>query len=361
MGKAHCNVRFTKCRVFFTYGAPEPSSCRSRCTRGFIHGLLAGGLSVVLGCGGPQESTELSRAHFLPADHVLNDSVFTPFSQRLAELSGGRLTVRQYPSGILNSSPPAQYSMLLNGVADIALVMPSYTPDLFPKTDLIGYPGVCGTALECTEALQRAWPVLEQEYGARVLAIWSSTPPVLVTRETPVRTLEDIRGLKIRVSSRSDIPFIEALGASALMQPVTEQHQSLTTGVIDGVAIAPSGIVAFRLHEPAAYLTTWLPISGLAFVLLMNQDTYEALSPEEQRWIDEAADSALSVAGAMAFERVDAEALELAREAGVDIVELTEVEKGRFEQAVASAVEAGLSRQVGDMTVGEVTRLLARK
>jgi TRAP-type C4-dicarboxylate transport system substrate-binding protein len=298
----------------------------------------------------------LSFAHFLPADHTLNDAVFTPFSQRLAEVSGGRLTVRQYPSGILNSSPPAQYSMLLNGVADLALVVPAYTPDLFPRTDLIGYPGVCETALECTEALHRAWPVLEPEYDAKVLAIWSSTPPVLLTRETPVRTLEDIRGLKIRVSSRSDIPFIEALGASALTQPATEQHQSLTTGVIDGVAIGPSGIVAFRLHEPAAYLTTWLPISGLAFVLLMNRDVYDDLSPEEQGWIDEAADSALSMAAAMAFERVDAEALELSREAGVEIVELAESEKRRFEQAIAPVREAGLARQVGDMTAGEVTR-----
>ncbi|MCY4429246.1 MAG: TRAP transporter substrate-binding protein [Rhodospirillales bacterium] len=323
--------------------------------------MLAAGLSVALGCGDAPEGRELSLAHFLPADHVLDDSVFTPFSQRLAQLSGGRLTVRQYPSGILNSALPAQYSMLLNGVADIALVVPAYTPDLFPKTDLIGYPGVCETALECTEALERAWPVLEPEYGARVLAIWSSTPPVLLTRETPVRTLEDLRGLKIRVSSRSDIPFIEALGASALMQPATELHQSLTTGVIDGVAIGPSGIVAFRLHEPADYLTTWLPVSGLAFVLLMNQDAYDALSPEEQGWIDDAAGSALAVAGAMAFERVDTEALELAREAGVEIVELAEAEKRRFERATAPAHEAGLARDVGGMTVGEVIRLFARR
>ncbi len=326
--------------------------------RGLAHGLLAAGSSIVLGCGGASEGRELSLAHFLPADHTLNDAVFTPFSERLAEVSGGQMTVRQYPSGILNSALAAQYSMLLNGVADIALVVPAYTPDLFPKTDLIGYPGVCDTALECTEALQRAWPVLKPEFRARVLAIWSSTPPVLLTRETAVRTLEDLRGLKIRVSSRSDIPFIEALGASALMQPATELHQSLTTGIIDGIAIGPSGIVAFRLHEAADYLTTWLPVSGLAFVLLMNQDTYDALSPEEQTWIDEAADSSLSVAGALAFERVDTEALELSRDAGVEIIELSESERRRFEQAIAPALEGRLAGDAGGMTVGEVVTLL---
>lgn len=322
---------------------------------------VAAGLAVALGCGDAPESRELSLAHFLPAEHPLDDAVFSPFAQRLAELSGDRLTVRQFPSGILNSSPTAQYSMLLSGVADIALVIPSYTSDLFPKTDLIGYPGVCESALGCTEALQRAWPVLEQEYGAKVLAFWSTSPPVLITRDVPVRTLEDIRGLKIRVASRRDIAFMEALGASALMQPVTELHQSLTTGVIDGIAISPTAIVSFRVHEPAAYITNWLPISGLAFLLLMNRDSFDALSPEEQGWIDEAADSALSVAGGKAFERVSAEGLELARDAGVEIIELAESERHRFEQGIATVYEAGLARDVGDMTAGEVTRLFGRR
>ena len=327
--------------------------------RGSVRAIVAAAaLSTLAGCGGAREGRELSLAHFLPAEHALSDAVFTPLAERLAELSGGRLTVRQYPSGILNSAPNAQYSMLVNGVADIALVITGYTADVFPRTVLIGYPGVCATAMECTEAMQRAWPVLEGEYDARVLGIWSATPPVLLTRETPVRTLEDIGGLKIRVASRSDIPFIEALGASALMQPGTELHQSLSTGVIDGVAIAASGIVAYRLQEPAEYLTNWPPVSGLAFALLMNRDTYEALSPEERSWIDQAADfGAISEAGAMALGQVSREAMELAREAGIEIIELAESERRRFEEAIASAYEAGLARDVGGMTVGEVIEL----
>ena len=330
----------------------------ARRARASVYGSLVTGLSIALGCDGTQEGRELSLAHFLPADHALTDAVFTPFSERLAELSDGRLTVRQYPSGILNSAPAAQYTMLLNGVADIALVIPAYTPDLFPKTDLIGYPGVCETAVECTQALQRAWPVLQREYDAKVLGIWSTTPPILLTREARVRTIEDMRGLKIRVSSRTHIPVIEALGASALLQPATELHQNLSTGVIDGIAIAATGIVAYQLHEPAAYLTTWLPFSGLAFAFLMNQDTYEALSPQERRWVDEVAGSRLSMAGATAFENVAVEAMELARDAKVEIIGLTESEKHRFLRATTSAYGAGLERDAGGMTVGEVIKLL---
>ena len=309
------------------------------------------------GCRPSPDTRELSLAHFLPADHALKGAMFTPLSKELEELSDGRLTVRQFPAGALNSSAPAQYSMLLAGVADIALVVPAYNADLFPHTDLIAYPGVCKTAMECTEAIRRARSVLEPEYEARVLAIWANDAPVLLTRDRSVRTLEDMRGLKIRVSTRSAIPFIEALGASAVMQPGTVVHQSLSTGVIDGVAISPSGIVAFQLHEPASYLTNWLPLSGLPFVLLMNQGTYDSLSPKEQGWIDEVADDSLSLAGAHAWEGAAAEGLRMAVEAGVEIIDLAESERRRFEVAIDSLREAGLARRVGEMTVGEVIGL----
>ena len=338
-----------------------PAPRRSRRSRGFVHGLLvlAAGLPFACGCRPGPDARELSLAHFLSADHALNKAMFTPLAQDLSELSGGKLTVRQFPAGALNSSAPAQYSMLLSGVADIALAVPAYTADLFPKTDLVAYPGVCKTAMECTEAMGRARSVLEPEYEAKVLAIWANDAPVLLTRDRPVRTLEDMRGLKIRVSTRSAIPFIEALGASAVMQPGTVVHQSLTTGVIDGVAISLSGIAAFQLHEPASYLTTWLPASGLPFVLLMNQEVYDALSPQERGWIDQVADSSLSLAGAAAWELARAEGLRMAVEAGVEIIDLPESERHRFETAIASLREAGLGRRVGDITVGEVIRLFS--
>ena len=318
---------------------------------------LAATLPIAGGCGPGADTRELSLAHFLAADHALNEAMFTPLAEELSDLSGGKLTVRQFPAGVLNSSAPGQYSMLLSGVADIALAVPAYTADLFPKTDLIAYPGVCKTAAECTEALRRARAVLEEEYEARVLAIWGNEAPVLLTRDRPVRTLEDMRGLKIRVSTRSAIPFIEALGASAVMQPGTVVHQSLSTGVIDGVAISPSGIVAFQLQEPASYLTTWLPMSGLPFVLLMNQGVYDALSPQQRGWVDEVADSSLALAGAAAWERAGAEGLRLAEQAGVELIDLPESEKRRFEERIAPVREAGLARQVGELTVAEVIRL----
>lgn len=318
-------------------------------------GPSVGALLAALGAFAvPADARELSLAYFMGSKHPMNRAVFTPFAEKLERLSGGRLTVKQFPGGALNSSPPRQYSILLDGVADVVFALPGYTGDLFPKTNLLSYPGVCGTAISCTEALQRARPELEKEYRAKVLAIWSNVPPSLLTRDKPVRRLEDLKGMKIRVTSRLDVPFIEALGASAVMQPVTAVHRNLANGVIDGIAVGASGIPAFKLHEPAGYLTTWLPISGAPFVLLMNGEVYESLSAEEKGWIDAAADPALSAGGGAAYERAGARGIRISRDAGVEIIELPDEEKRRFEEAIAPAYEAALSRSAGDMTVGEV-------
>ena len=317
---------------------------------------------AVLGCSPSTdhapESRSLVLAHYMsPLSSVRIDAV-VPFAERLAELSGDRLTVTEYMGGALGSAPRGYYSMLLDGVADIVLTLPGYTATVFPMTVLSVYPGVCDSAIDCTAALQRARPVLEEEYRAKVLAMWSATPPVLITRDRPVRRLEDMQGLRLRVSSRLEMPFIEALGASPVMQPVSEVQQNLHTGVIDGVVITAGGIVPYQLQEAAAYLTTWLPLSAAPFVLLMNRDTYESLSEQERSWVDESANASLSLSAARGYELTSAHGLRTARDAGVELIDLSDPERARFEDAVADAYQAQLSRTVGGMTVAEVIELL---
>lgn len=302
-------------------------------------------------------SRSLVLAHFVPPLSTVRSGVVIPFSERLAQVSGGRLTATEYMGGALGSDPRRYYSMLLEGVADIAMVIPGYTAVTFPRTTLSAYPEVCGSAIECTAALQRAGPVLEDEYDAKILAMWSTTPPILLTRERPVRRLEDMQGLKLRVSSRIEMPFVEALGATPVMQPVSEIQQNLHTGVIDGVVITAGGISAYQLQEPAEYLTTWLPLSATPFSLLMNRGAYESLSAQEQSWMDEAADSWLSESGGQAYELAGARGLQIARDAGVELIDLSEEEKARFLEAVADVYQAQLSRRIGDATVGEIIDL----
>ena len=313
---------------------------------------------IVLSLVSTVHAAELSLAYFMGPKHPMNAALFTPFADKLAEFSGGKLTVKQFPGGALNSVPPKQYAVMLDGIADIVFTLPGYTGDLFPKTNVLITPGLCESAIACTEALQNARAELEKEYNAKVLAIWANTPPVLITRDKPVRTLEDVKGMKIRVTSKQNVAYTEALGASAVAQPVTVVNQNLANGVIDAIAIDASAIGSFKLHEPGKFVTTWFPGSGSAFVLLMNKGVYDGLSDQEKGWVDAAADAALSINAGKAYDAASAKSLQIARDAGLEIIDLSDAEKARFNEAIAPVLEATMSQSAGDKTVGEILDMM---
>lgn len=306
-------------------------------------------------------SAELSLAYFMGPKHPMNKGVFTPFGEKLNEVSGGALTVKQFAGGALNKSPPKQYSILLDGVADVVFALPGYTADVFPKTNALSLPGVCDTALACTESLQRARAEIEPEYNAKVLALWANAPAVLVTKDKPVRTLEDLKGMKIRVTSKADAAFVEALGASAVAQPVSVINQNLANGVIDAVMIDPSGIRSFKLNEVAKYVTTWFPNSGSPFALLMNKEVYDEMSDEEKAWIDEASAAELSLNAGKAYDAAGAGGLKVAAESGLEMIELPAAEKEKIEALVNEAMVSIRETAAGDSTIGAMIEIMQGK
>jgi len=302
---------------------------------------------------------ELSLSYFMGPKHPMNGAVFTPFAEKLAEISGGEMTVTQFPGGALNSAPPKQYSILLDGVADVAFHLPGYTTQLFPITTSVTTPNMCDSAVECTEALWRAYDVVEKEFDAKILALWANSPQVLFSKDFPIRTLEDVKGKIVRVTSGQDIPFTEALGASAVAQPVSVINQNLTNGVIDVVSIDPSAALSFKLHEPTNYITTGVPGAGSAFVLLMNKGVYNGLSDEEKGWVNEASGKWISMQAARTYDAVSKKALEVSAQNGVEIINLSAEESARWDAAIQPAMEAWLASDVGQgLTGADVVKLM---
>ncbi|MEP3278515.1 MAG: TRAP transporter substrate-binding protein [Stappiaceae bacterium] len=302
------------------------------------------------------QAEELSLAYFMGPKHPMNNGLMTPFGEKLAELSDGRLTVKQFPGGALNGAPPKQYAILLDGVADIVFTLPGYTADVFPKTNVVGLPGVCNSAVECTEALQRARDDLEKEYNAKVIALWANAPPVLITKDKPVTKLSDLEGMKVRVTSKGDVPFVEALGASAITQPVNVINQNLANGVIDAIMIDPSAIGSFKLYEPANYVTTWFPGSGSSFALLMNKELYDGLSDEDKAAVDAAASAELALGAGKAYDAVAGKGLSAAEKNNVQLLEWDPGEREKVQAAIDAAMVDIGQTMVGDAKVADVMK-----
>lgn len=318
--------------------------------------LSAATLGII--AGSVQAETELSLSYFMGPKHRFNEAFFTPFAENLEEASGGTLTVKQYAGGTLNSNPALQYSTVLEGVTDVAFGISSYTYDLFPISSSISVPGICISGVDCTEALWRAKDLIEGEFNAKLIAMWSNEPMAIVTKNKPIRTLEDFQGLKIRVSSNIEADFLSALGAAPVSQSVSEINQNLANGTIDAIAIDPTSVRDFKLYEPANYVTLGMPTSGLAFWLLMNNQTYEGLSDEEKAWLDAAGGHALSLAGAKLTAGMADSALKTASDAGVEIITLSPEETARISGAFAAPLAEFKAQSFNGVTGAEIYKAM---
>ncbi len=317
---------------------------------------------LIAGLSASVSAKEIKLSYFMGPKHPMNAAVFVPFAEKLAEVSGGKLTVKAFPGGALNSVPPKQYSILLDGVADVAFGLPGYTSQLFPITNVITVPNVAKDAVDGTEALWRAMPLLEKEYDAKILAMWTNAASVIITKDKPIRTLEDMKGMKVRVTSRQDVPFIEALGASAVSQPVTVINQNLTNGTIDAIAIDPSAIGSFKLWEPANFVTIGLPSSGSAFFLLMNNETFNDLTDQEKAWVNEASGKWLSMSGGTKYKADALRGLKIAADNGVEVIQLPASEIARFNAPMKPAMDKFLASEVGGgLTGAEIIAIMQGK
>lgn len=296
---------------------------------------------------GTAHAKDLALSYFMGPAHPMNKAVFTPFAERLEKVSNGALTVTLYSGGALNSSPPKQYSILLDGVADIAFHLPGYTAQLFPVTTAITTPGICTTAIECTQALWRGMDVIEKEYDAKLLALWTTEPGVLFSKDKPIRTIDDMSGMIVRIGSAQNIPFMEALGASAVSQPVNVINQNLQNGVVDVLYIEPGAGTSFKLNEPANYITTNIPGGGSSFALLMNKTVWNGLSDQEKKWVDAVAGEDLSLEAAKAYEQASIKSLNAAAEYGVEIIELSPEERQLWENTMQPAMNAWFETDLG--------------
>ncbi|AVX05699.1 TRAP transporter substrate-binding protein [Maritalea myrionectae] len=300
-------------------------------------GLMLGAVSV--------QAEELKLAHFMPSMHPMDQGVMTPLAKQLEAATDGELTIRIYPSGELGKGPVQQYKRVVTGVADIVFGIPEYTPKQFSKTAMVHIPGLFPDGTAATHALWDNLDLIKDEYAqVKLLGLWANNPSVLITREKPVRTVADMQGMKIRTPNPVMAELVKAWGGIPVSMPTTDTYNAMNTGVIDAVMIGPSGIRSYKLNETAKYVTTNIPSALDSFYLLMNQSSWDKLSDEHKTKLDELAGRYLSLRGAQAFYEAGQAGLELARESGVELIQIDGEADAEFRETMKPTLDAFIEK-----------------
>ena len=172
--------------------------------------------------------------------------------------SGGSLRIRPSWSGALLSSDHSLIE-LRHGVVDIGLITPIYVKGGVHLIRIQSgfYSGV--RSIEQQVALYHCLADGNPEFareleGLKVLAVQGGSLPGIITRDRPVATLEDLRGMRIRVPTEL-LNVMRDLGADPVNMPMGDVYSALAKGIIDGVVAPTDTFRALHFSEVARYYT----------------------------------------------------------------------------------------------------------
>ncbi len=206
--------------------------------------------------------------------------------------SGGRIKFEGYPAMQLGGTPVQLYDQARDGVVDIIWTLPGNTAGRFPRVEVFELPFIMTNA----EATSKAyWEYVQtmapDEFkDVQVLALQVHGPGVIHTAEKQIKTVADIKGLKMRAPTRQVTKLMGYLGATPVGMPLPGIPDALSKGTIQGAVIPWEVVPSVKVHELTKFHAEFNPAGGslytTTFVMAMNKAKYNSLPPDLKQIID---------------------------------------------------------------------------
>jgi tripartite ATP-independent transporter DctP family solute receptor len=330
----------------------------------FVGGILVGALLAAAGFSlylkgqkatrGGQSQMVLKLGHGLDTGHPVHKAMEF-MKGRLEALSGGSVTIDIYPSSVLGSETQC-IEQLQNGSLAMTKTSAAAMENFIPAMAVYGLPYVFRDA-------DHYWAVLNGEVGQgllrqgegkflRGLCYYDGGSRNFYTKDKPIKTPDDLKGLKIRVmNSKTAIDMVKAMGGAPTPIAWGELYSALAQGTVDGAENNLPSFTSNKHYEICKHFT----LDGhtrIPDMLLMSSRVWEKLDPQEQGWVQQAATESVDFQRQL-WQQKTIEALEQAKAEGVTIYE---VDTAAFAEKVApmlaeveSAEVRALLKQIGEV------------
>lgn len=302
---------------------------------GKIFGLgISLALVVIAGPVAGQDTVRF--ASFLPAA-LPQTQVDQWFADEINKRSGGKLKVQLFAGGALGK-PTELLKLVSEGGVQMATTSPAYFPSQLPLLSATNsLPLVFTDAAQAQRILPALYadtPALQAELkqlGLRpVPGFWHTVDPYYMICRTPVRSLADMKGKKVR-SYGDDVPrMLQAIGAVPVNLLPGDLYESLQKGTVDCTPYSLGTAVSLKLQEVAKYVTFMNIGSPGGWPIFVNEKAWDGLSAENKKLIADVAAAANKVE-LDKFAEADAEARKVMKAAGVEFIEFPDQKK--FEAA----------------------------
>lgn len=272
--------------------------------------VTAGALLGVYASTLAAQAVELTMSAWVPRQHTFVVDVMEPWAKKITERTDGRITFKLLPQPV--ASPPAHMDATRDGLVDIALIAPNYYPGKFDMFRLGEMPDQSSSARVRGVAFERMYekfvlPKIDDTPGVHELGAWSTSAYGIWTVNKPIQTPEDAKGLKIRLAGGIGLTIGEVLSLTPIVKPGNEVYEMLSSGIADGVHFPSDAVCAYKLYDfvtDVAMLPGGLNTAYL--MLIMNEDRYNSLAPEDRAVIDELSGEMIAQIGGAAADAKDA-------------------------------------------------------
>ena len=312
--------------------------------------LLSSAILLMSGCSSQQD--EVQRYAWPVATASPEDTVTQIFAQKFADevyrLSNGSMKIEVYPNSTLGGDRELLESC---ASSDIPFVIQNTAPQVafMPEISIFDLPCAFDDIQSARAAVDDPdfYSMIEDVYrnsGYRVLGFADQGFRVMSTNRE-ILSMEDFRGLKIRtMENPNHIRFWKALSANPTPMSFNEVYVGLQQGTIDAQENPYEVIASGRLHEQQKYIVETNHVPHY-ISLIVSDEFYQGLDPEQQRIIDEASAAARDFARNASDERVKQKISEISSD-GTMILSLPENIKEEFKKS-AESVYPEIERQSG--------------
>ena len=296
---------------------------------------------------------ELNLCHFCPPMHPIHTNVLVPWAEEVAAKTEDRVKIFVYAANEL-AAADKNYDATLSGVIDMGLVLPAYTPGLFPLTTILEFPFMFESPLQSNLT---AWELVKEnpvirdvEYKDVELLWWGTTDLGHFLMKQPVRTVEDLKGRKVRSPSTVGNDVLAALEAVPVSLPVSDAYDAIERNIVEGTLLPISTLISFNLADVVDYV---LVMNQYATPLHMvaNKNSWAKISPEDQKIIKDLLEEFPQKIGEQ-YVREDEAGYKKAEERGITVERVSPEELQKFKDKLEPLVTKWLDDMEADGVPG---------
>jgi TRAP-type transport system periplasmic protein len=228
-------------------------------------------------------------------------SMHKAWMDKVEKDSGGKIKFEGYPAMQLGGTPAQLYDQARDGIVDVTWTLPANTAGRFPRVEVFELPFMMSNAEATSKAYwEYVQTVAKDEFKENhLIGLQVHGPGVIHTKDRQIKTVDDLKGLKLRGPTRQITKMLGYLGATPVGMPLPQIPDALSKGVVDGCVIPWEVVPSVKVHELTKFHSEFAPAGGAlyttTFVMSMNRKRYEGLPAELRAVID--ANSGINTSG----------------------------------------------------------------